>query len=103
MSFRVILTVSICAIVALLVHSPSYSADFPTKPVRLVIPYSPGGSHDAHARAFASVMEPYLGKPMLAVIRSGGGGSIGSELCRQAARLGASEVIVFDHSEFNLY
>lgn len=29
--------------------------DFPTKPVRLVIPYPPGGSHDAHARAFASV------------------------------------------------
>ena len=84
MSFRVILTVSICAIVALLAHSPSYSAEFPTKPVRLVIPYSPGGSHDAHARAFASVMEPYLGKPMLAVIRSGGGGSIGASFVANA-------------------
>jgi tripartite-type tricarboxylate transporter receptor subunit TctC len=52
--------------------------DFPTKPVRLVIPYPPGGSHDAHARAFASVMEPYLGQPMLPVIRSGGGGSVGA-------------------------
>ena len=40
------------------------AAKFPNKPVRLVIPYSPGGSHDAHARAFASVMEPYLGQPM---------------------------------------
>lgn len=37
------------------------------------------------------------------VLVTGGGGSIGSELCRQAARLGASEVIIFDHSEFNLY
>jgi tripartite-type tricarboxylate transporter receptor subunit TctC len=54
------------------------AAEFPTKPVRLVIPYPPGGSHDAHARAFASVMEPYLKQPMLAVIRSGGGGSIGA-------------------------
>lgn len=52
--------------------------EFPNKPVRLVIPYSPGGSHDAHARAFASVMEPYLGQPMLPVIRSGGGGSVGA-------------------------
>lgn len=52
--------------------------DFPNKPVRLVIPYSPGGSHDAHARAFASVMEPHLGVPMLPVIRSGGGGSVGA-------------------------
>jgi FlaA1/EpsC-like NDP-sugar epimerase len=38
-----------------------------------------------------------------AVLVTGGGGSIGSELCRQVARLGASKVIVFDHSEFNLY
>lgn len=53
-------------------------SDFPTKPVRLVIPYPPGGSHDAHARAFASVMEPYLGQPMLPVIRAGGGGSVGA-------------------------
>jgi len=37
------------------------------------------------------------------VLITGGGGSIGSELCRQLARLGASRVIVFDHSEFNLY
>jgi len=37
------------------------------------------------------------------VLVTGGGGSIGSELCRQVARLGAAKVIVFDHSEFNLY
>ena len=37
------------------------------------------------------------------VLVTGGGGSIGSELCRQLARLGASRVIVFDHSEYNLY
>ena len=84
MSLRTIFGVSICAVVALLATSTAYSADFPTKPVRLVIPYSPGGSHDAHARAFASVMEPYLGKPMLAVIRSGGGGSIGASFVANA-------------------
>jgi tripartite-type tricarboxylate transporter receptor subunit TctC len=60
------------------------AAKFPNKPVRLVIPYSPGGSHDAHARAFASVMEPYLGQPMLAVIRAGGGGSIGASFVARA-------------------
>ena len=38
-----------------------------------------------------------------AVLVTGGGGSIGSELCRQVARLGATKVIIFDHSEFNLY
>jgi len=37
------------------------------------------------------------------VLVSGGGGSIGSELCRQIARLGPSELIIFEKSEFNLY
>jgi FlaA1/EpsC-like NDP-sugar epimerase len=37
------------------------------------------------------------------VMVTGGGGSIGSELCRQVARLGAHSLAVVDHSEFNLY
>ena len=37
------------------------------------------------------------------VLVTGGGGSIGSELCRQVARLGAQSLTVVDHSEYNLY
>jgi FlaA1/EpsC-like NDP-sugar epimerase len=37
------------------------------------------------------------------ILVTGGGGSIGAELCRQIARLGVSQLIVFDQSEFNLY
>jgi len=37
------------------------------------------------------------------VLITGGGGSIGSELCRQVARLGAQSLVVVDHSEYNLY
>lgn len=37
------------------------------------------------------------------VLVSGGGGSIGSELCRQISKLGPSQLIIFEKSEFNLY
>ncbi|MEM7468801.1 MAG: nucleoside-diphosphate sugar epimerase/dehydratase, partial [Pseudomonadota bacterium] len=37
------------------------------------------------------------------ILVTGGGGSIGSELCRQIAQLGAGNIIIYDKSEFNLY
>ena len=37
------------------------------------------------------------------ILISGGGGSIGSELCRQIARLGPSKLVLFEKCEFNLY
>ncbi|MBI4608414.1 MAG: tripartite tricarboxylate transporter substrate binding protein [Candidatus Rokubacteria bacterium] len=53
--------------------------DFPTKPVRVIIPYPAGGATDLTSRAFVSVAEQYLGQPMIVVIRSGGGGAVGAE------------------------
>lgn len=47
-----------------------------------------------------SIRGAVVGKTILV---TGGGGSIGSELCRQIAQLGAANVIVFDKSEYNLY
>jgi len=37
------------------------------------------------------------------VLVTGGGGSIGSELCRQVAKLGVAKLVVFERSEYNLY
>jgi putative tricarboxylic transport membrane protein len=53
--------------------------DFPTKPIELVLPFGPGGSHDLTARAVASVAAKYLGQPLLVVLKPGGGGAVGSQ------------------------
>jgi tripartite-type tricarboxylate transporter receptor subunit TctC len=58
---------------------------FPSKPVALVNPGGPGGSHDLTARAVTSVAAEYLGQPIIIKLMPGGGGSIGSEAVAKAA------------------
>jgi tripartite-type tricarboxylate transporter receptor subunit TctC len=58
---------------------PAAAQEFPAKPVELIIPFGPGGSHDLTARAVASVAHQYLGQPLLVVLKPGGGGAIGSQ------------------------
>tara|TARA_R110001592_G_scaffold39624_8_gene130466 strand:- start:6529 stop:7476 length:948 start_codon:yes stop_codon:yes gene_type:complete len=58
-------------------------ADYPEKPVRLVIPYPPGGGASLHAGVIATVAEPYLGQPLIMTIRTGGGGIKAAEWVTQ--------------------
>ncbi|MEW9570485.1 polysaccharide biosynthesis protein [Rhodanobacter sp. Si-c] len=55
---------------------------------------------DAVELDWTAIRETISGRRVLV---TGGGGSIGSELCRQVARLGAQSLVVVDHSEYNLY
>jgi tripartite-type tricarboxylate transporter receptor subunit TctC len=73
-------TLALLVLVAVLGSGLPVSAqEFPTKPVELVIPFGPGGSHDLTARAVASVAHQHLGQPLLVVLRPGGGGAVGSQ------------------------
>jgi tripartite-type tricarboxylate transporter receptor subunit TctC len=61
------------------------AADYPTKPITLINPFSPGGSHDMLGRAFALVAEKYLGHPVIVVNKPGASGQIGGLAGAQAA------------------
>jgi len=63
----------------------SFAADYPTKPITLINPMAPGGSHDVLGRAFASVAGKYLGQPMVVVNKPGATGMIGTLAGAQAA------------------
>lgn len=60
-------------------------ADYPTRPVRVVVPYSPGGSSDATARVVGDKLREILGQQFVIDNRPGAAGSIGREIVAKAA------------------
>jgi tripartite-type tricarboxylate transporter receptor subunit TctC len=66
----------VAALAALLAHSHSAQAQWPTKPIRLVVPFAPGGSSSIVARAVAIEMEKGLGQPIIIDNKPGGGGNV---------------------------
>ena len=58
---------------------PAAAADWPQRPLRLVVPYAPGGGTDVVARALAQTMTGQLPYAVLVENRAGAGGGIGAE------------------------
>lgn len=58
--------------------APLHAADYPTKPITMVVPYPPGGPTDIVARALAASMERTLKQPVVIDNTSGAGGTVGS-------------------------
>ena len=58
---------------------------WPERPIRLIMPFPPGGATDANARALAKEMESFLGQPLVVDNRGGANAIIGSDLVAKAA------------------
>jgi len=63
----------------------SHAQDYPARPVRMIDPFSPGGSTDILARICAQKLTERLGRPFLVENRGGGGGNIGAEAVAKSA------------------
>ena len=71
-------------------------AAYPDHPIRLIVPFPPGGAVDPVARFIAEALSDRLGQPVVSINRGGGGGSIGMDEAAKAKPDGYT--IVLDHS-----
>jgi len=73
------------AAVALAAVGVTHAQDFPTKPLRLIVPFAAGASTDFLARTVAQTMAKDLGQPVVVDNKPGAGGAIAAELVAKAA------------------
>ncbi|MCC5965786.1 MAG: tripartite tricarboxylate transporter substrate binding protein [Natronohydrobacter sp.] len=59
-------------------------ADYPTRPIQMLIPYGPGGATDLSARALSTALTPIVPQPVVVSNRAGAGGATGSVAVRDA-------------------
>jgi tripartite-type tricarboxylate transporter receptor subunit TctC len=68
--------------------------DYPTKPLRLIIPFPPGGSNDVVGRMIATHLGERLGKQVVVDNRSGAGGVIGTEIAANSPPDGYTLLVI---------
>src|SRR5439155_25765826 len=69
--------------------------DYPAKPVRLIIPFPPGGSNDGVGRLFATHLSEKLGKQVVVDNRgAGAGGIVGTEIAANSPHDGYTILII---------
>jgi tripartite-type tricarboxylate transporter receptor subunit TctC len=74
----------IAAALALMMAAAAGAQDFPTKPVRIIVPFSPGGATDIVTRIVAQKLTDVWGQTIVVDNRAGAGGNIGGELAAKA-------------------
>src|SRR5438093_4502262 len=75
----------LCYALALLPASAQAQVDYPSKPIRLVVPYAPGGSSDVLARALGPRLGEFLGQPIVVDNKPGAGSMLGTDVVAKSA------------------
>jgi tripartite-type tricarboxylate transporter receptor subunit TctC len=74
----------LAGLAATLLVSTAWAQAYPSKPIRLIVPFAAGGSVDAFSRMFGQRLSERVGQPVVAENRAGAGGAIGTEYVAKA-------------------
>ena len=90
------------AMLLLATHGPALAqSDYPNKPVKVIVPFPPGGTSDIMGRMLAEELGKILKQPFLVENVGGAGGVIGTE--RGAKSVPDGRTILFDQSSMLLH
>lgn len=89
------------ALLAAAAASSALAQDYPAKPLRLVVPFPPGGIVDITARQIGQKLTESLGQPVVVENRAGAGGSIGTDSVAKAPADGYTLLMAFDTHAVN--
>ena len=84
MGSRFALMLAMAVLAAPCVSSPSQAEDYPSRPVRIIVPFGAGGPADVTARLLGNALQERLGQPFVVENRTGAGGLIGTEAAAKA-------------------
>ena len=82
---------------------PAHAEEYPTQPVRVIIPFAGGSASDVVSRVLLDKMSKSMGQPMIVENRPGAGGNIGTQLAVNAAADGYTLVGAGSERSTNLW
>ena len=84
-AFGLLASLSVALVATLPISAQAQSQDYPNKPVKLIVPYPPGGATDIGARVVAQKLTEQTGQAFVVENRAGAGGNLGAEAAAQSA------------------